>query len=212
MRLPLRLLPALFAVACVARATGSSADPALDADVALRERTVEYPVEGRTDAELARALDASAPRIDGRRFRGTTDWRVRWSYRYAPDRGGCAMTAVRVELDLTTTLPRWEAPPDPDPALAQRWSLYRQALAGHEAGHRAYAIRAASEVAEELRGLRARHCGGMTAAANALGRTIVARWRGENLRYDRDTAHGRTQGAGWPPGDAGAGGASGGSP
>lgn len=210
------LAPGLLAFACATAGAGggsAGADPAAPTagppptpvravpapGVRLQEATVLYAVRGRTVAELAAALDAGAPRIDGRLFRGTTDWNVRWRFRWEPVAGGCRLTDVDVRLDVTTTLPRWDPPDDPDPGVPGLWTRYRTALADHEATHRDLAVEAANRVAWTLGGLRAATCAEIEDAANARARTVVGRYRDLNRRFDRETDHGRTRGAAWPP-------------
>lgn len=197
-----RLLPlVVFAGAC-ASAGAPAASPEWTANprygVDLRERTVEYEVTGRTLDEVTAALDEAAPRIDGRRFRGATRWNARWSFRSRPAGLACVVEDVAVTLAVTTTVPRWDPTGDPEPGLAERWAAYRAALDRHEAGHRDLAVEAANEVERTLRGVRA-PCGALAEEADARARWIVERYRVRNRRYDRETGHGRTQGATWPP-------------
>lgn len=197
-----RMPPLVTALALVAAcvSTPASTGPVVpDPDIQVRERTIHYHVAGATVEELAASLDASALRVDGRPFRGTTDWNVHWRFRYGPDGTGCRVTDVDVDLRVTTTVPRWDPPAEAERDLALRWAAYREALDAHEAGHRDLAVAAANEVRRTLAGLRTASCAGMSEEANARGRWVVERYRAEQRRYDRETGHGRTQGASWPP-------------
>ncbi|MDX1660838.1 MAG: DUF922 domain-containing protein [Gemmatimonadota bacterium] len=173
----------------------------------VRHRTVLYEVAGSSVEEISASLDRAAPRIEGGRFRGTTEWNVQWRFGYAPAGSGCSITELDVDLHVTTTVPRWSPPPDATRELVALWRSYRSALDAHEAGHRAFAVEAANEVARTLRGLRSASCVALPEEANARGHAVVERFRRAQRRYDRRTGHGRTQGAGWPPDDLGAGGA-----
>ncbi|HUP19630.1 MAG TPA: DUF922 domain-containing protein [Gemmatimonadota bacterium] len=170
-------------------------DPAIH----VRERVVHSDVEGATVEELARALDRSGPRIPEGRFRGLTRWNVSWRYRYTRRGGACAIVDADVRLEVTTTLPRWRRAADAGLELERKWRDYLAALEGHEAGHRNYAVRAANEMLTTLRDLRTASCGHIEDEANARGRWILERFRALNREYDRETRHGRTQGATWPP-------------
>lgn len=202
---PRLLLPALLLTACATAATpGPSVRPRSEVD--LRERTIEYEVRGATSEALGAALDAAAPRVEGRRFRGVTRWNARWRFRTTPSGFSCEITDVEVRLTVTTTVPRWDPPAGAEPGLAGRWADYRKALDRHEAGHRDLAVRAANDVARTLGGVRT-GCAVAAEEANARADWIVERYRDLNRRYDVETGHGRTQGASWPGPEVGSGGA-----
>lgn len=167
--------------------------------IQVRERTTTYPVVGATEEAIRRSLDHGAIGIDGRRYRGLTDWRIRWRFRYERQGSRCSMARVDVRLEITTTLPRWEPPPEVDPGLEEKWRRYRITLEEHEAGHRDRAVLAANEILRSLRAIRDTDCRSITARANERGHEIVRRYHEENRRYDHETRHGRAQGAVWPP-------------
>lgn len=177
---------------------GGSAVP--DPAIRVRERVVHYEVEGGTVEEIRRSLDRGARRTEEGRFRGTTQWNVRWRYRYEPRGGSCVVADVDVWLEVTTTLPRWRGSARAGPEVVRWWAAYTASLEAHEAGHRDYAVGAANEVLRAVRNLRTSTCAHMPDEANARARWIVERYRELNRRYDAETRHGRTQGAGWPPG------------
>ena len=60
-------------------------------------------------------------------------------------------------------------------------------------------IHAAIRVFEALRALRTSTCDEADAEARRLAETITAAADAEQARYDRQSGHGRTQGAVWPP-------------
>lgn len=199
-------LVGLVALGCAAAGRVGSPAPRPDPSVTVAEEVVRYEVSGGTVADIARSLDAGARTTEEGRFRGTTSWRIGWRYRYEPDRAGCRITEVDVRLDLVTTLPRRTPADAGEPGLARAWRRYLDALRLHEAGHRRYAMEAANEVARGIRRLRTASCDTMEPRADELGRRVVERYRGVNLDYDRRTAHGRAQGAAWPPGETYGGG------
>lgn len=82
----------------------------------------------------------------------------------------------------------------------------------HESDHHDLAVAVAIEVSDALRGVRARSCDVLVDDADARGHEVVERYRDAQRRYDRETGHGRNQGAGWPPDPAGGGAIHAGSP
>lgn len=165
-----------------------------------RLRQVEtYDVEGRSARELRRDLDRRGPLVDGRRFDARTRWYVRWHFDLAPVPGGCRALRPQVDVEVTLTLPRWRRPSDTPAALVQRWERYLAALRGHEEGHTEIGYGAAQAVEDALSNRPAQEdCDSAESEANQAAQAEVARAQQQDLRYDRETGHGASQGARFP--------------
>lgn len=151
-----------------------------------------YDVDGEDAAAVRTALDAVRPtdRNDGERVDALTHWAMRWRWT-GTRRGRCNLASARVTVSAMVTLPRL-AHPDLAPApLVAQWNQYLAALEAHEAGHVRYAY---AHRAMVLDAIRRATCATASAAAQATLTAIMA----HDLDYDRDTQHGRRQGATFP--------------
>ena len=162
------LLAAAMAIACCAgaallaatlfmgggRSAGGTAGS--EAEIPIAEKTVYYEIEGSTAQELRQQMDRLGPLDDnGWRWSALTRWHVHWSYLYDLRDGGCAAGPVKVRLEITYTMPRWDAPAGAPQDLIERWQAYLSALETHERGHAEIAERAAEAVQEAMQALPA---------------------------------------------------------
>ncbi|TXG77552.1 MAG: DUF922 domain-containing protein [Rhodocyclaceae bacterium] len=184
-----RLHAAIFAGALAA-----CASPAL-AEVREQLATREYAVTADPAVPLLRLLDGATPiRENGKVFHGYTRWYVKWNYRWneAPD-GSCRITRVDTSVEGTITLPKLVGGTG---AQRTRFDAYLAALRTHEEGHYAFARQAGREIDGKIAALPSmRSCRALEAEANGLGYRILDIHTAREKQYDRDTDHGRTQGA-----------------
>lgn len=96
-----------------------------------------------------------------------TSWNVRWS-------GSCA-----VEVKVTYTLPKHTNPRAMPADLQREWARMLKALTAHERLHGAHGIKAGREIDQA----RCRN-----------PQAIIRKYNRADLRLDRETRHGRTQG------------------
>jgi len=166
----------------------------------IHESTDYRDVGGATEAELVASLKAvSASDASGHHFAGATRWQLRWNLRVESADGRCRVVSAATELDLQTTLIRWNPPLNAQPALVQRWNAFADAVRKHEAGHRDIAIAAARDVGE-----RAGHvadeadCETLKRNVQKVADATLREYREKESSYDVTTMHGRTQGATFP--------------
>jgi predicted secreted Zn-dependent protease len=158
-----------------------------------------YDVAGETTRELRRDLDRKGPLVDGHRYDARTRWYVCWRFDLLPEGGGCRVARPRIDLEITMTLPRWRRPRGAAAGLVERWESYLAALRDHEDGHVDVGDQAARAVEAALSDRPARpDCGSAESEANDAAQAEIARAQQEDLRYDRETSHGATQGARFP--------------
>ncbi|HZX72320.1 MAG TPA: DUF922 domain-containing protein [Rhodanobacter sp.] len=160
---------------------------------------VYYQVVGNSSRQLRHELNDKGPLDDGKRFDAYTTWHVRWTFRYASQGDGCRLTEIHTSLDGTIELPRWERSSDASPSLVEKWERYLAALRIHEDGHYAHGMAAEKEVDALGQSFRiAGSCTTMAQAFNDKAGAIVARYAAMDATYDRDTHHGKNQGATFP--------------
>jgi len=155
----------------------------------------DYPVKPSADESISEALYRSSPILEaGRVFHGYTRWRVEWRFwwRETANRQ-CQIDRVSVEVQGDIQLPRLDGG---TPAQRERFNRYRDALHQHELGHYGFGVRAGRDIENSLRNLPPEaSCSELEKRANETGHDILRYYRELEDRYDRETEHGRTQGA-----------------
>lgn len=158
-----------------------------------------YDVSGNSAAELRQQMNAKGPLDGGKRFDAHTEWHVKWNYRYRPTASGCELASVNVSLSGTILMPRWVYANDVSNTLIEKWDRYLAALRLHEEGHYAHGASAAKEMealGESFHG--SGDCPAMVSEFNTRAQGIIDKYKAQDVAYDRETDHGRTQGAQFP--------------
>ena len=187
----------LGAAACAWRPTATVPEPdvppAFDGRFAFDgAETAYYAVSGRDRGELMVSLSLKAPADGNVRQRGSTRWDIHWTVDRRSD-DVCDLATASVTRRLTVVLPHWDPDRNTDPGLVADWERYVRALADHERGHVALLIAGADRIPPAI---RAATC----STADAVGQATLDEVRAANAAYDRDTNHGRNQGAWFGPG------------
>lgn len=154
-----------------------------------------YEVRYRADTSLRQSItDASPVRHHGRTFHGFTRWNVKWQFWWMELPGGqCRVDRTVTRVDAVITLPELRgAPAD----AQQAFDRFVTALRQHEMGHYQFGLEAAHRIDQAIASLPPQpSCTALQAAANQLGRRLLDEAIRAEIAYDRDTQHGRTQGA-----------------
>jgi predicted secreted Zn-dependent protease len=164
------------------------------------ERTHYYAIAGGSARELRDAMNEKRPvGKDRKPHDAITSWFVRWRYTTTASSAGCAIKSFDVFLDLSMTLPQWTNESAAAPQLVQHWRTYHSALLKHEEGHKAIGSGAAADIRDAGSKLSSEQgCGELAKAVEKMTGEILERYRQREREYDRDTVHGRTQGARFP--------------
>ncbi|MBI1684522.1 DUF922 domain-containing protein [Caulobacter hibisci] len=149
-----------------------------------------YDVPGRDQRAIRAAIDRLGPTdsTDGERVHALTKWSYQWRWRRKNSPQGCSIDGVEIGLRITVLLPRPVEGDRLNARVRKPWDAYMIALRRHELGHVAIARAGREEI---RRALEAASCDGAADAAKAAS----ARVGTESARYDRETRHGRTEGA-----------------
>ena len=183
-------------------ATTHPANPTLyswPAGVSGETEVVYYDVHGRTAAELRADMRRVGPKSEsGTIYAGETHTPLSWGYRTRSDGSMCTIWDIRMHASAKITLPGWTPPRDTVPGL---WADWKQSMAGlelHEIGHKDITARYAVLIMRKLKEVNT-FCSAVNNEARRVPDTLLVQLREEQERYDRDTRHGLTQGAGFPP-------------
>lgn len=185
-----------FAVFCLA-ATISVWTVSLAAEPLVRTYTSYYYVDGTSAAVLSAQIDQNGPAgSDGKRFAGETKWDIQWKFKHEQQGVTCAMKKVAVVVGIAQTMPKWRGEAKGTAALKTRWRNFGEALTRHEDRHKKHGLDAGREIEAALLAVRpARNCEELGRTANAAAEGVERKYRQLDQEYDRDTDHGRKQGA-----------------
>lgn len=185
----------------LAAGAASSAPPSPGDRVRIVDRIERYAIVGASSSELMRQMRELGP-VDppsGKRMHGFAEWRVSWSYQYAPGRGGCRLTQHEVELDVVITLPEWRDKDAADGRMQAGWADFLHKLEEHERGHRAIGVEAAHAVDAALAEAPGRSdCDGFGERLDSVAERAMDRYLRADAEYDMRTGHGQTQGVRLP--------------
>ncbi|MCP4540226.1 MAG: DUF922 domain-containing Zn-dependent protease [Chloroflexi bacterium] len=159
-----------------------------------------YQITGSTADELCDQMDQLGYMDEvGYRWDAYTEWYVNWSYPYSTTSDNCTTNSVQVQIQITFIFPQWNTPKNASQDLIDRWNAYMAALRLHEDGHKKIAIQAGDEILQAMNALPAYPlCSELEQAADAVGESILERYRQRQATYDQNTEHGKTQGAHFP--------------
>jgi predicted secreted Zn-dependent protease len=162
---------------------------------AVTAREQYYDIDGSSAGALRNQISRLGPKDEsGKSQDALTVWSIEWGYGTAQRGDSCVLRDVKVTLNVSVTLPRWQPPATATAELRKTWQAYLKAVRLHEAGHRTIAERNAREVMAALTPLRGGTCDKLSDEATRTAERIVADGRARNRAYDIQTKHGQTQG------------------
>lgn len=165
--------------------------PLVDPELSYSLEEDFYPVRGDTLDELI----AGTAHVEGK-WAAYAGWFTNWTYTPEEVEAECRIAEGRATLAATITYPDWKRRRDADPRLVARWDAFMEALRVHEQGHVTIGLQGAAAIDDQLdAGPTAATCDEVEASVNAAATDTLKRSDRRTARYDRDTAHGATQGA-----------------
>jgi predicted secreted Zn-dependent protease len=194
---PNRTRPLLVLLATALLAMPAAADP-----VTATTSEVYYDVSGVTTPEIARSVHQHMPDAT-KGFPASTVYYYAWRYDYAADvdaagKPNCAVKDAKVEITITTHLPRHPTIRSAPDDIVSLWKNYSVALKRHEGHHATDFIAIGQEIPAALDAVTTPDCSTIEAVANAVGDDYVARAQTSADDYDDATDHGTNDGASFP--------------
>jgi len=165
------------------------------------ERDSTYRVSGFTYDDIYREMQRNGPGADDIGVRlGMHYSQWRWSFRFTTRPGGrCGLRDATVLLRSRIVLPEWTNASTAPGQIARGWRPFLAALRRHEEGHRNRAKAQGVFLWQSLLGLEAADCDALQTMVESTADRVINEGREAQVAYDRDTGHGLTQGAVWPP-------------
>ena len=156
-------------------------------------QTIYYEVSGRTPAELVASIDQCRPTERD----GQTDWYIKWRYWYEPQRGQYVITSFAADVEIRYSMPKWIGEDQVDSAVREEWQRYIDCLTVHESLHGQIAMDCADAMKQHFSsnvvGTKERQAIGK--AVDSVCLRFIEEYAVKEVAYDKDTDHGRTQGA-----------------
>jgi predicted secreted Zn-dependent protease len=165
------------------------------------ERDSLYRVSGSSYEDVHREMQRNGPGVDDIGVRlgvHVSSWRWSYEFRTAPGER-CRLTSASVLLRSVIVLPEWTNVASAPSEISRGWRPFLAALRSHEAGHRTRAKAQGVFLWQSLLGLEGADCADLEVLVKKVADRVIAEGREAQLAYDRDTGHGLTQGAIWPP-------------
>ena len=180
--------------------TGPTPILAAGQNLKVTVRSVYYQIEGSSAEQLRTQLDKLGPLDEsGQHFAAKTDGNLSWTWSYSEGGGQCSLHDISAELEISFTLPRWTPPAEAPAELVDKWNKFTAALQTHENGHKEINIKAVNDFLAFAKALPSYPtCDELKQALNKAGQDVIDKTRQENIAYDSQTQHGRTQGAVFP--------------
>jgi predicted secreted Zn-dependent protease len=158
--------------------------------VIVVDRLEHYAITGSTIAQIDRQLVEQMDRFENVGI-GSTRSRFEIIKTLQPDDDGCRLTALQVQLSVTTILPDWRPQQSVSMRVRKRWNDAEALLRDHEAGHHAHALAAARHLRSTLRKMGSRRTCSLLDVAIALElNSSLDRLELAEARYDHRTWNG----------------------
>ena len=156
-----------------------------------------YNIHGTTLEQIVREKHARGPKwVDGRRYGASTRPAIGWEFVYRETSEGCELESVQTHVDILFTMPLWVDKASAPKWLQRKWDKYYTALEEHENWHMKLAVRSAQLIEDTFLELKPRSsCTMLQVVAETKGKEILKASQKAQIKLDKETEHGRTQGA-----------------
>ena len=167
------------------------------AEPLVRLHTSYYYIDGPSATVLTAQLDNHGPvGADGKRHPARTRWDIKWKVQSAQHGTSCTVDGVAVIIGIAQTFPRWRSEDKGSTSLKARWGKFIDALQRHEEVHKQHGVQAGKEIEAALRAVPpASNCEDLELRADQAAQGVVSKFQSLDAAYDRDTSHGRAEGA-----------------
>ena len=153
-----------------------------------------YSIYPQTKEDLGKAMYDNSPiRLNGKKHRGLTQWRIKWSYKWKKRNNTCYITKANVILNIDYTMPKIPTSHTVDASVRNTFDAYYKALFAHEKNHMKYAEKAARDLERRILSFRGK-CNDIKPYINKEKTSIFNKLKKVNKDYDKRTGQGRTEG------------------
>jgi predicted secreted Zn-dependent protease len=158
-----------------------------------------YPITGSTSAELRQQMSNNGPIIDGSHFDAKVNWHINWYYHWTDYHSNCSITSLDITVLINHVMPEWLNEQSTSSEKQLQWKTYLNNLKIHEQGHADNALRAAQVIESAvLQAPAMPNCKTLKNTLDNISYQIIKKHNEWDITYDKQTHHGRTQGAVYP--------------
>jgi predicted secreted Zn-dependent protease len=154
-----------------------------------------YQISGNDPESVRQEVQIKGPRgRDGTGYHASTQWNLKWGYRWIESASRCRISSVEVDIDVTYQLPELVNRSQLPESFLQRWDRYYQALYRHEQQHKDYGVKAAQELEQTLLDTSLRPCSSLESDLTARAQAVLDKYQQLEHQYDVETDHGIKEG------------------
>jgi predicted secreted Zn-dependent protease len=165
----------------------------------LTVTTNHYLVAGSTLREIRQSINRVRPGGEKAGHDALTAWKVGWNVRFGSVAGEYRVTSFTTTTTIVITMPSWRAPTNAAPAVLGKWMSYYSALQKHESTHATNGMLAAEALRQRVRelGPDSDHKR-LQQRVQVVADTTIEEFKKRDKDFDRETNHGRKDGASLP--------------
>ena len=158
--------------------------------------TNHYLVTGSTLREIRQSINQMRPGGTKASTDALTTWNIKWQTQVNPVGGEYRLTSFNTTTTIVITMPSWMAPTNAAPQLMKKWLSYYSVLQKHEVNHSKIGTQAAEALRKRIGEIgsdadRSR----LQLRIQKMADSVIAEFRQRDADYDRETDHGRKEGA-----------------
>ena len=172
---------------------------ALAQRASINERVEFYGIQGRSAEQLVREMRTKSPppAFGGPTYFARAETYFTWDLNLETlDDGSCGIEAFEVKVDVLYTLPKWTDKERGSKRLVQYWDEFEKNLFIHEQGHGDIALEIAVDMAQAIAKTESSEaCKDLIDTASENANLVLKESRSRQREYDKETGHGKTQGA-----------------
>ncbi|MBI3741065.1 MAG: DUF922 domain-containing protein, partial [Chloroflexi bacterium] len=163
---------------------------------------ITYAVSGKSLNEISASLDQNAladPHELNNRYYARTNWYIQGQWFWKTTPRGCEVDRGTVSIAVTITLPALKTVTGVPNDVLTRWNTFIRNTSTHEQGHAKLALQGARDYQRDLGNFPpAADCDLFQNQLRDLDKRDFDAIDRANIKYDKDTEHGLTQGAVFP--------------
>lgn len=166
--------------------------------VDIQERIEFYGIQGRTPEQLVREMQTKGPpsAFGGPGYFARAEQYFTWDLSFDVDDGVCEIDSYSVNVDMLYTLPKWTDQERGRSRLVKYWEQFEKNVFTHEQGHGDIALEVGVDISKAIAAIGpAETCDELISQAEPSIEAVMKNANARQRSYDKETQHGKTQGA-----------------
>jgi predicted secreted Zn-dependent protease len=165
----------------------------------LTVTTNHYLVTGSTLREIRQSINRLRPGGEKAGHDALTTWKIGWNVRVGSVAGEYRVTSFTTTTTILITLPSWRVSTNAAPRVMETWLSYYSALQKHEWSHATNGMLAAEALRQRVGEIGPDSTPErLQQRVQAVADVVIAEYKIRDKNFDRETNHGRKDGASLP--------------